>query len=129
MVRRVDLLDESKMVNCVADGGNFPAAIKPILRVQVLEALHRNLPEWEISAQTDQSIDIPSVQPFFPRQKVVLLSHAITLTQVRVPGLLQSQVPMVAAPSRVGQRPESGGRYHPLPGGRSQTGQRCLMLQ
>ena len=87
-IRRVNLLDESKMINYLADCGDFQAAIKPILRVQVLDALHRNFPEWEISTQTDQSIDIPSVQPFFPRQKVVLLSHGITLTQVRVPGLL-----------------------------------------
>jgi hypothetical protein len=87
-IRRVDPLDEPKMVDYLADTGNFQAAIKPILRVQVLKALQRNLPEWEISAQTDQSIDIPSVQPFSPRHKVILLSHGITLTQVRVPGLL-----------------------------------------
>jgi hypothetical protein len=89
-IRRVNFLDKPNVLYHFSDGGDLGAAIEPIVSVHVRDGLQRNLPDWEISAQADQSVDVPSVEPIFSRPEVVLLPHGISLTQVQVPGVAVS---------------------------------------
>jgi len=81
-IRRINILDKPNVLHHLADGGHLGAAIEPIVSVHIFDGLQRNLSDLEVSAQADQSVDVPSVEPIFSWPEVVLLSHGTSLTQV-----------------------------------------------
>ena len=68
------------MVDNLADCREFGAVVEPVDGVHLPYGLKRNLMNWQILAQVDKAVDIPSIKTKLTWPEVILLSHEASLT-------------------------------------------------
>jgi Helix-hairpin-helix motif len=91
-VRGVDLLDEAHVLDHLANGGNLHASVEPVVRVNVTQGIERYFSDRESRTQTDQLVNVPSVQTHVTRPEVVLLAHDLKSYSNRPNGSLTDDV-------------------------------------
>ncbi len=101
-VQGVDLLNEAHVLDHLPNGRHLHASVEPVVRIHVMKGIERDFSDREFRTETDQFVDVPSIQALVARPEVVLLTHG---TQSAAPELSDGrrQVSRRPSPARTAQ--------------------------
>lgn len=74
-IRGIGFLHEAHVLDHLSNGGHLHASAKPVVRIHVPKGIERDLSDRKFRTETDQLVDVPSIQALVARPEVILLAH------------------------------------------------------